>query len=426
MIQKKISGVLGLFVLCGNVGLLVAIEPGNQEIWPQWRGPTRDGQIAIEPGSESRRWPEKLSGDAVRAVWRSPLGPSYSGPIVSDTFVFTTETVNQKSEVVRALDRKTGRQVWEASWEGAMTVPFFAASNGSWIRSTPAFDGECLYVGGIRDVLVCLDAETGEKRWTTDFMSELKSELPSFGCVCSPLVDGEFIYIQAGAGCCKVDKRTGKIVWRSLKDGGGTWGSAFSSPVIATLAGQKQLLVQTRERLAGIDLENGAELWSQNIPAFRGMNILTPTVLGDSIFTSAYQGKSLMFQLASAGGKFAVTESWNNKATGYMSSPVILDGHIYLHLQNQRFTCIDLATGKTRWTTSPFGKYWSLVARGDRILALDEQGVLCLIRANPEKYEQLDSLKISENPSWAHLALCGDEIFIREQEAMAVYKWKMD
>ena len=107
-----------------------------------------------------------------------------------------------------------------------------------------------------------------------------------------------------------------------------------------------------------------------------------------------------------------------------MSSPVVIGGHIYLHLQNQRFTCIELATGKSCWTTTPFGKYWSLVANGDRILALDERGELLLIRANPEKFEQLDLRKISDDPTWAHLAVCGDEIFIRELNAMAAYRWR--
>ena len=60
----------------------------------------------------------------------------------------------EKDEVVTAFDRQTGEQVWQVRWPGAMKVPFFAASNGSWIRATPAFDGERLYVAGMRDVLI--------------------------------------------------------------------------------------------------------------------------------------------------------------------------------------------------------------------------------------------------------------------------------
>jgi len=402
-----------------------AAEPKAQPLqarlstWPQWRGPSRDGRVAA-PAT----WPDRLGPDTLQQTWRTPLAPSYSGPIVSETLVFVTETKDATREIVRALDRSTGEERWESSWEGALSVPFFAKSNGDWIRSTPAYDGECLFVAGMRDVLTCLDAHTGETRWRVDFAKDLGTPVPAFGFVCSPLVDGAHVYVQAGAAFCKLDKQSGKIVWRTLEDEGGMWGSAFSSPFLSTLASQKQLLVQTREKLAGVDPETGDVLWSQPIPAFRGMNILTPSVSGDTVFTSAYGGKSLLFKVTTDGKSTTAREAWTNKATGYMSSPVVIDGHIYLHLQNQRFTCIDLATGESRWTTQPFGKYWSLVANGDRILALDERGELLLIRANPGKFEMLDSRKISDEPTWAHLAACGDELFIRELNAMSAYRWR--
>lgn len=409
---------LGLVIAVLYSSLVSAAEPSRNAAWPQWRGPTRDGRIG-----SATTWPDKLAGEAIRQVWRVPLGPSYSGPILSESLVFTTETQDKKREVVRALDRQSGEQRWEASWDGALSVPFFAKSNGDWIRATPALNGERLYVAGMRDVLVCLNTSDGKTLWQVDFVKELKSPLPAFGFVCSPLVDGEHVFVQAGAAVCKLDKLTGKILWRALEDGGGMWGSAFSSPIIREVAGRRQLLVQTREKLAGLDLESGAVLWSVAIPAFRGMNILTPTVHGDSIFTSSYGGKSLLFNLVGGGESITASEAWVNKVTGYMSSPVVIDGHVYLHLQNKRFTCIDLATGASRWTTTPFGQYWSMVANGDRILALDERGELLLIRATPEKFDQLDSRTISDESTWAHLAVCGDELFIRELNALAAYRW---
>jgi len=363
--------------------------------------------------------------ESLKLLWRVPLGPSYSGPIVSEEMVFTTETKNKETEVVYAFDRRTGKERWRASWKGAMSVPFFAASNGSWIRATPAFDGKSLYVAGIRDVLVCLDADSGKERWRVDFVNEFKGELPAFGCVCSPLVDGDFIYIQAGASVAKLNKNTGKVLWRSLKDAGGMNGGAFSSPIIASLAGQRQLLVQTREKLAGLNMNSGDVLWSQVVPSFRGMNILTPTVVGESIFTSTYGNKSWLYEVAKTNDKYVVEQAWVNKAQGYMSSPVVIDGHAYLHLQNRRFTCINLKTGEQSWTSEPFGQYWSLVAQGDRILALDQTGLLYLIKANPKAFKLLDTRKISTADTWAHLAVCGDELFIRELNALAVYRWKM-
>ena len=48
-------------------------------------------------------------------------------------------------------------------------------------------------------------------------------------------------------------------------------------PVIAIIAGKRQLVVQTRTRLCGVDLGDGSLLWSNAIEAYRNMNILTPT-----------------------------------------------------------------------------------------------------------------------------------------------------
>lgn len=392
-------------------------EKGRLAHWSQWRGPTRDGLVF------GATWPKSLSENNLKLLWRVELAPSYSGPIVSDSSVFVTGTADQKTEVVTALDRKSGKELWRGQWLGAMLVPFFAWSNGNWIRSTPCFDGENLFVAGMRDVLVSLNAKTGHEQWRVDFVKELGSPLPAFGFVSSPLLDGDSLYVQAGASFVKLDKKTGKIVWRVLKDEGGMMGSAFSSPVMATLAGQLQLVVQTREKLVGVDPTTGETLWEQKVPNFRGMNILTPVVFGDGIFTSAYQNKSWLFNVSKSDRKFEIKEAWSEKAQGYMSTPVVIDGHAYIHLQNQRFACINLTTGERTWTSKPYGKYSSMVAQKDLILALDQTGKLLLLKANPKEFEHLDERKVSDEETWAHVAVCGEEIFVRELNALNVFRW---
>lgn len=386
--------------------------------WPQWRGPSRDGLV---PGAS---WPGSLSEKVLTRRWRVPLAPSYSGPIVSESAVFVTGTVDKKTEVVIALERKTGKELWRAEWPGAIRVPFFAASNGSWMRSTPALDDDRLFVAGMQDVLVALNARTGKEQWRVDFVKEFKAPLPAFGFVSSPLVDGDFVYVQAGASFVKLDKKTGKVVWRVLNDGGGMMGSAFSSPVLATLAGRRQVLVQTRAKLAGVDPKTGDVLWEQTVPNFRGMNILTPVPFGDAVFTSSYSNKSWLYALTRSEEQFQVKEAWSSNAAGYMSTPVVVDGHAYLHLQNQRFTCINLKTGERTWTSKPFGKYCSLVAQKDRVLALDQRGKLLLLKANPREFDLLDERQVSDQETWAHLAVCGEELFVRELQGLSAFVWK--
>jgi outer membrane protein assembly factor BamB len=154
------------------------------------------------------------------------------------------------------------------------------------------------------------------------------------------------------------------------------------------------------------------------------MNILTPTVVGDAVFTSSYQNRSWLYTITKTDGAFGVTESWSNNAQGYMSSPVVIGDHVYLHMGNQRFTCIDLKTGTRVWNSDSFGKYASMVAQGDRILALDERGILLLIKADPAGFQLLDERKVAHEDTWAHLAVTGDEIYVRELNALAAFRWR--
>jgi len=393
-----------------------AAYPGD---WRQWRGPSRMGAVA------EAAWPERLTKENVTRQWRIELGPSYSGPVVSNNLVFTTSTEDKEKEVVTAVDRRSGRVVWSTSWEGAMKVPFFANRNGSWIRSTPAFDGESLFVAGMLDVLVSLDAQTGKQNWRVDFTERFGSNRESFGFVCSPLVDGEAVYVQTGAGVIKLDKATGETIWRSMDEDGGMMGGAFSSPIRAKLAGQEHLLVQSRSALCGLVPETGEVLWSKKVKTFRGMNILTPVPYGDTVFTSAYGGRGHLFGVESSDGAVSASEKWTTRAQAYMSTPVLIDGHAYVYLRSKRLCCVDLASGDVKWTSSSIAdEYWSMVANGDRFLALTESGELCLLRANTEEFDLIDQIEVADSETWAHLAVDGDQILIRELDGLSAFTWR--
>ncbi|MEM9185814.1 MAG: PQQ-binding-like beta-propeller repeat protein [Planctomycetota bacterium] len=428
-----------------------AAEAPTADDWTQWRGPNRDCHApehawpqaaGAEASGAEAPGPDALAEQRLTQAWRVELGPSYSGPVVCGGRVFTTETREKRTEVASAYDRRTGEKLWEASWPGAMRVPFFAASNGSWIRATPACDGERLYVAGIRDVVVCLDATNGAEAWRLDFSNEFGTPLPKFGFASSPALWGDHLYVQAGGGFVKVDKRTGETVWRVETGEGGRSSGAFSSPYFAELGGRTLAIVQTRNELKGIDPDGGGVLWSQSIQAFRGMNILTPTTHDGAVFTSAHSGRAQMWAVPDppAAGPPAdppagLEQLWvNNKAEAYMSSPVVVGGYLYMHLKNGRIACVDLATGAEAWRSRPYGKYQSMVvlpgvAGGERILSLDQRGDLLLFRATPDAFDLIAKRRISDAEAWAHLAVVpagegGAQLFIRELNALAAYSWR--
>lgn len=389
--------------------------------WLQWRGPTRDGQIH----KGARAWPATLTKANLKQIWSVPLAEGYSSPIVAGDRVFTVETKAKKNEIVRAFDRSSGKQLWETSWAGSMKVPFFAAKNGSWVRSTPACDGKTLFVGGMRDVFVALDAASGKIRWRADFPNEEKTPKPQFGFVSSPMLDKQHIYVQVGTALRKIRKSDGKTVWKALEDERAMFGSAFSSPTRATVGGRDQILVQTRMLLAGVSPADGKVLWSNPVKAFRGMNILTPTPLGNKIFTASYGGGTFLYGVSTKAGKQSSTQLWNDPIEGNMSSPLVVDGKVYLHGRDKRFHCLDPASQKVLWSSNKtFGDYWSMVANGKRILALDDRGDLLLIEASPAGYKEISKIEVSGRSTWAHLTVCGNEIYIRDLKGLTAYRWE--
>ena len=195
--------------------------------------------------------------------------------------------------------------------------------------------------------------------------------------------------------------------------------------VFAKLAGQDQLLVQTRTKLAGVDKEKGTVIWEKEIPSFRGMNILTPIPTGDDgVFTSTYGGNTRLVKVTLSGSVPTTSDAWSLKYEGNMSTPVVVDGHAYVLGKDRRLLCVNIATGKEAWRTEErYGEYWSLVANKDKILALDHRGILYLLKADAKEMTILDKRKVSDAETWAHLAVCGDEIYIRDLSGLTAWKW---
>ncbi len=145
----------------------------------------------------------------------------------------------------------------------------------------------------------------------------------------------------------------------------------------------------------------------------------------NQIFVSMFSGRSLCFEIGLEAGKYKSTRVWDSNQLAYMSTPVLIQGDLYMHTQSNRFACLDGKTGKLRWVGDiTFGQYWSMVVNQNRILALDQKGILYLINASPEKWDLVDQRKISDNETWAHLAVCDEEVFVRDLKGITVYRWR--
>lgn len=392
---------------------VVSLANGDEPTWNQWRGPSRDGV-----------WPGELptSLAALELAWEAPLQPSYSGPITDGKWVFTTETVDKSLERMTAYDLATGELKWSAQWAGAIEVPPYAAVNGSWFKSTPTLAEGALVVLGMRDEVVCLDPATGQIRWRADLAERFSARRPPFGGVCSPIIDQGAVYVMAGGGTVKLSLSDGSTLWRTLADEGED-DDALSSPVIATLAGVRQLVVQTRTRLCGVDLTSGGLLWSTRIEAYRNMNILTPTLIGDRIFTAAQQGRAQCFQISLNDGVWSCVELWSQRTQAYMSSPVTDGETLFVHTSNERLQALDAASGEVLWTSNPVGKYQSLVRNDKVLLALQNDGELLAIELSRDDLLIKDKRQVAQD-AWAYLGVFPGGLLVRDLNGLKVYRYQ--
>lgn len=314
--------------------------------------------------------------------------------------------------------------MWATKWPGGQKVIAEARPRGESIRATPASDGKAVFVGGMRDLLLCLDVKDGKELWRVDFVKEYKTKEPDMGMVSSPLIDGDALYTLAATGIVRVNAKTGKVDWRTVTDDVRLEGGATSSVMLGKFGDRKAIVAMNRATLALLDPEKGTILWKQAVPAYRNTSTVTPVLVGDTgIFVSMIGGRSMRFEVT-AGDKVTAKRTWDISPVAYISTPVCVGDFLYAHLESKRFVCFDAKTGRQKWVSDElFGDYWSMVVRGDRILALDQKGILYLVRATPDKFDLLDQKKISDVETWPHLAVCGDEVFVRDHKGLTAYRW---
>ena len=155
------------------------------------------------------------------------------------------------------------------------------------------------------------------------------------------------------------------------------------------------------------------------------MNILTPLPYGDALFSAFFGARAQLLNIERNGDDWGVQVAWEHRAQGDMTSPVLVHDHAYLFLRSNRFACVPMDGGDGGYISEPTGdEYMSLIAHGNRILALGNSGILRMIRATPERYEVIGEVQLVDGKTWAHLAAAGQQLFIREENSLHAFTWK--
>ena len=374
--------------------------------WPQWRGPGRDGSVlAALPA----RWPE-----ALKKRWETPVGAGHASPVISGNRVVVIAREGDQ-EIVRALDVASGKEIWRAAYPAPYTINSAAWAHGAGPKSTPAIGGGRVFTLGIGGILSAFDFASGKLLWRIP----APAVLPQYGTATSPLVDGTSVIVHVGGhdngALTSFDAATGKPRWQWKGDGPG-----YGSPIVATFGGVRQVIAQTQKFLVGLDASTGALLWHLPFANDFDQNAFTPLVFQDLLINGGIDQPLAAIRPKLAGGKWAAETVWTNPETPmFMSSPVLIAGTIYgLTMRSKgQFVAIDAAGGRTLWhTQGREGESASMLGSRSWLLASTTDGILVVARANPQKYEEVRRYQIAQSAVWAHPAITGSAIIVKDAD----------
>lgn len=405
------------FVATVLLGGLAVLSTSGAD-WPRWRGPANDGH------ADASEEPLLSLPTDPAPVWQVPAGEGLASPVVSRGRVFAFDNQGGK-ETLRALSVDNGRELWRAE----VDVPFSDSQGPTGPRNTPVVDDDRVFAVSCRGELQCRNVDDGSLLWRTSFVKDHQAVFigesgtapgaTRHGNNGSPLVDGDHLIALVGgtngAGVVCFAKRTGGLIWKSTSDQ-----AAYAPPVVATIAGERQILCFNVAGLVGLRRSDGKELWRVPIKTAFARHVTAPVVLENTIVVSSHQVGLLGIRVTRDGDVWSASTAWTSKeAAMNYASPVAVGESLYGLGPKKNLVCVDIRTGQIRWSkdsvfVSPADKaYGGFVVVKDRILALTDSGELILFSADPASYREHSRVQVTGS-NWANPALSDGVVYLRD------------
>ena len=405
------------FRLGAMLALLLTMfaAPAAQD-WPQWRGPQRTG--VVDGFTPPAAWP-----DRPKPIWKVQAGSGHASPLVVAGRVYLFARTGEQ-ESLSARELASGKEIWRQSYEAPYEMNPAASSHGKGPKSTPVHDRGRIFTFGIGGVLSGWQAQDGKWLWRRDFKKDFKSTVPDFGVAMSPMVAGGLLILHAGGidsgSVLALDPLTGVTKWAWKGDG-----PAYASPVVATVAGSRQIITLSQRRIVGLSLADGTLLWQIPFATEYDQNSVTPIVAGDLIVYGGIAKPTTAIRVSQVAGKWQTSPVWQNADVPmYMSSPVESGGYLYglTHRSRGQFFCLDVRTGKTMWTTKGReGENAAMLTAGNLVFAMTTEGELVVMRTNPKQFEAVKRYTVADSPVWAHPVLTGAGLVVKDADTLAYW-----
>jgi len=382
--------------------------------WPQFRGPARDG-TSPETGL-LKQWPQ----EGPKELWSyDGLGDGFSSVSVADGVVYTTGMIGGQGYLF-AFDLQGGLK-----YKVAYGPEWTKSGNYPGTRTTPTIDGDRLYLMSGQGRIACHKAATGAHLWHIDTADKFQGKNIEWGIAESPLIDGDKVILTPGgqdATVVALNKMTGQTIWTSK---GLSQRSAYCSPILVERGSNRLILTLVEKAAVGIDANSGKVFWTIPHEVSYDIQAVSPAYQdGLMCITNGYRHGTHGFQLSPDGT--GVEPKWSEKSLDVHHGGVVLvDGALHGASTGGNWTCIELASGKVKFSDKLVGK-GSVIYVDGMLYGYGEKGQVGLIRIKPDGYELVSSFKVAKGTKehWAHPAISDGRLYIRHGQALMCYDIK--
>ncbi|MDA1313071.1 MAG: PQQ-like beta-propeller repeat protein [Acidobacteria bacterium] len=387
-----------------------AAGQSSPEDYPQWRGRNRDGSASAFVQPES--WPETLT-----RKWTVDVGEGYATPLVVGNTVYSF-TRRSGDELMAALDTGTGKELWHTGYDAPYEPGRPAAVHGAGPKATPAFHDGKLFTLGASGTVAAFDAADGKLLWRTD----TPSEPPFFNAASSPVAEQGLVIAHPGnyGPLTAFDTETGDVKWTAGA------GGFFASPIIAELAGTRQVITVTMKDVIGVSIADGRVLWQYPWPGGTGGTM--PVLHGEAVIVSGHQQGVIAFKPAVRAGEWTTETVWETKDVSmYISNPVVIGDTLFglSYLASGQFFALNAATGTTLWLGPPReAKNSAVVKAGSLLFLLNDDAELIVARSSRTGFEPLKRYTVADSATWAQPAISGNRMFVKDVSSLTL--WTLD
>ena len=389
--------------------------PGD---WPGFRGQNRDGCLRdVRIATDWDATPPKR-------LWQRRIGPAWSSVAVVGERLFTQEQLGPQ-EAVTCLDSASGRTLWTHK----DVARHEDGQGGAGPRATPTFAEGRIFALGATGILNCLDAVSGDPRWSRNITADAGTTVPVWGFSSSPLVAGDLVVVFAGSESSDSQKT---LLAYHTDSGEPAWSAAagkisYSSAQLASQGDKTQLLFVSDGGLFAFDPSSGALFWRHPTTGagFGIPRAAQPHTVGaDSIlFDAGADVGTAQIDLISDAQTSIPRERWVSRQLKPSFNDFVIHDHSVYGFDGRVFTCVDLETGKRRWKDGRYGSGQVLLL-GDQplLLVVTDDGEVVLVAANSDEHHELARFQAVQGKTWNHPVIAQGRLYIRNAEEIACFE----